>query len=279
VKKGDRIMKVRHPRFDFSEALPHWCPDLEFGATWNAASMMLPTLEPFLNRVMIKVRSEIKGTDTDSITLKEELATFVSQEGVHYKIHEAYNNVLLRHYPGLAKTEDRMKAYYANIQKTESMRFLTGFCESFEMVGPIYAKMWLDAFDEDNLLTNSQPVVVNMWKWHWAEEYEHRTSCYRAHKRYSTNYLYRLYILGHTMNVLKNFQYEMIDLMLEADRASMTEAQRKASIANQRRWGKVMTRKLMPPLLKGAMPFHSPVNMPAPDNYASYMSWFEAQYI
>jgi predicted metal-dependent hydrolase len=69
-------MKVRRPHFDFSDALPHWCPDLEFGTAWNAASMVLPTLEPFLNRVMIKARSEIKGADPASVALNRTLLLF-----------------------------------------------------------------------------------------------------------------------------------------------------------------------------------------------------------
>jgi predicted metal-dependent hydrolase len=272
-------MKVRRPHFDFSDALPHWCPDLEFGAAWNAASMILPILEPFLNRVMIKARSEINGADAASVALKEELAIFVSQEGVHYKIHDAYNAVLRRHYPDLAKTEAKMAAYFSKQLKAQSMRFLTGFCESFELVGPIYAKLWLDSFDADGLLSRSQPVVVDMWKWHWSEEYEHRTSCYRAHKQYSFNYPYRMYMLGYTLNVLKKFQYEMTDYMLEVDRAGMTPAQRQASIANERRWKNVTTRNMLPPLLSAALPFYSPVNMPEPENYRRYITRFESQYV
>ena len=148
-------MKVRTPHFDFSEALPQWCSDREFGATWNAASLLLPTLEPFLNRVIMRARSELKCTDASSLALKEELAVFVGQEGVHYKIHDQYNAILHKQYPGLAAYEEKMSQYYSSILKTESMRFLTGFCESFEMVGPIYAVIWLDNFDD--IFKNSQP--------------------------------------------------------------------------------------------------------------------------
>jgi uncharacterized protein len=167
-----------------------------------------------------------------------------------------------------------MASFYAHILKTRSMRYLTGFCEAFEMVGPILARFWLDAFNE--LLERSQPVVVNMWKWHWAEEYEHRTTCWRAYGRYSQSYPHRLYMLAHTQWVLKGFQYELIAHMLEADRASMTPAERRASIDNESRWKRVMVGKLVPPLLRGALPFHSPVHMAPPRNYAAFLAWFEA---
>lgn len=92
--QGLEIMKVRRPTLDFSEALPHWCVDPIFGAMWNASSMMLPTLEPFMNRVVSKVRKDLTGTDPDTMALKEELAVFISQEGNHYQIHESYNAIL-----------------------------------------------------------------------------------------------------------------------------------------------------------------------------------------
>lgn len=267
-------MKVRRPKFDFSDALPDWCIDREFGATWNASSMMLPTLEPFMNKVVMRVRNELDGEDARTEALKEELAIFVGQEGVHYQIHHDYNQVLIKRYPRLADFEEEMRSYYAGALKSKSMRWLTGFGQTFEMFGPIYACMWLDDFDD--ILERSQPVVVNMWKWHWAEEYEHRTSLFRAHNLYNSSYAYRMKILVETMRVLKDFQYRMLNYMLEMDRGHMSQPERRQSIANQKRWARVMGMKLLPPLTRAVLPFHSPEHMPEPRGYRGFMDWFES---
>lgn len=226
-----------------------------------------------MNRVVSKVRKDLTGTDPDTMALKEELAVFISQEGNHYQIHESYNAILKKHYPGLVPMEKAMADYYARIFKTKSMRFLTGFGETFEMFGPIYARIWLD--DYNDILVQSQPIIVNLWKWHWSEEYEHRTSLYRAHKLYNSSYFYRIYMMAYTMRVLKSFQYGMMNHMLEVDRQSMTEAERRESIKSQKRWTLAMSKKIAGPLLKGVIPFYSPIEMPEPKNYRGFITWFE----
>ena len=54
-------MRVRQPKFDFSNTRAHWAVSPEFAQLQNATSIIIPYLERFLNKVMGKARQAIDG--------------------------------------------------------------------------------------------------------------------------------------------------------------------------------------------------------------------------
>ena len=99
-------MQVRTPDIDFSQVAPIWAPaNPAFGHRYDAASILLPYLEPYLIRVMRDAKKLLqeKGLATD--TLSRDIDLFNKQEGQHYQLHTRYNDYLKSFYPGLEAFE------------------------------------------------------------------------------------------------------------------------------------------------------------------------------
>ena len=102
--RKDAKMKARNPRIDFKESLPHWSENREFAQMTNGGSVTLPYLEPYLNKVMALASKELDHRPD----LQADIATFMEQEGHHYRQHRLFNKVLTERYPALAPLERKM---------------------------------------------------------------------------------------------------------------------------------------------------------------------------
>jgi len=87
-------MKVRRPMIDFSATPVHWCQTAEFAQGMNAASLWIPHLERFLNRVLTKALTTLAPASPETPHLKAVSRTFIRQESNHYALHESFNTIL-----------------------------------------------------------------------------------------------------------------------------------------------------------------------------------------
>jgi len=184
-------MKVREIEIDFSQAKLHWTPeDPEFAQFWNATSTFLPYLEPFLNRT---VRAGIDLLPPEATELRDDCRTFIAQEGRHYRNHEKLNAFLRASgYDGLARHEAKMKADYDYFWNKKGHKYCMGYAEGFETLGPIIACFFLESARELDKASVDDPTA-DLWRWHLAEEYEHRhVANYQFHAIYKS-YWYRLW--------------------------------------------------------------------------------------
>lgn len=250
-------MKARTPNFDFSASLPHWNPSIEFSQSQNGGSLILPALEPFLNKVMARARKELTGADPGTVQLKADITTFIRQESNHYTLHGRYNQRLYDHYDGL---EEIVAEYAAELDRFLAERpldFLLAYCDAFETVGPVYADVWMEHLDD--LLAGSTGGVDLLWKWHWCEEYEHRCVVFDTFKQlYGNRWLYRMKMLAFTLGHIRSFAERGAKLMLRADRAAMTPDEKAASRERARLVSRTMARRLLPRLVPAVMPFYHP---------------------
>lgn len=245
-------MKVRNPKIEFSESLPHWSDNREFAQITNGGSMALPYLEPYLNKIMLMARAKLDHNSQ----LQADIMTFVGQEGHHYRQHKLYNRVLVNRYPALADYERHMKAEYDRLLSSKSFKFNCAYCEGFESGGLIAAQFFFEEIDD--LLRNADPKVVRLWKWHYAEEYEHKTVCYDVYKDLFGGYFYRLYGLFYAMRHLGGLTRGASRILLEADRETMTPEERAVSVKREK---KFMTRQflfMLPRIVKILSPFYDP---------------------
>src|SRR3546814_7755941 len=70
-----------------------------------------------------------------------------------------------------------------------------------------------------------------MWRWHLAEEFEHRTVCFDVYEELSglnpvSRYFYRLYGYFYAIIHLGRFQSMVAKKLIEHDRATMTPEER-----------------------------------------------------
>jgi predicted metal-dependent hydrolase len=190
-------MLARRAPIDFEAANPLWTPAHPgFGHALNGGSSLLPYLEPYLIKVMKQARERIPAERRE---LHADLAVFIQQEANHYTTHARYNAVLRRHYTGLEAFEAKIHDDFERLLTKRSLRFNLAYSEGFECLGAIQAEVFFER--SDALLAGADPAVTDLWRWHLAEEFEHRTVCHDVSRALAGGYFYRvaifLYVLFH----------------------------------------------------------------------------------
>ena len=280
-------MKVRKPDFQFEHALPHWSWHREFAQANNAASTTLPQLEPYLNRVMRKAKEALPA---EHETLIGEIEVFIRQEANHYQQHQRYNETLYRAgYPSLREFEAKLKADYEFFLNEKSLRFNVAYAEGFESLGIIYAAFFFEQIDD--LLEGADPQVATLWKWHFAEEFEHRTVCYDVYKtlfgkkwfgkigsgkKGFGGYWYRIYGLLYAIWHLGSYGKHATDYLLAVDRLDMTDAELCISRTREASYQWRLISFLLPRVLRIFSPFYNPRQRTAPRGAEQLLASIEA---
>lgn len=221
-------MKVRRPNLKFLTSLPHWATNRAFAHAYNAASTTLPHLEPYLNLVMGRARDAMPP---ERQALKDQIALFIAQESNHYRLHRRYNEVLHRRYPGVLAFEAKLQAEYDDWLANRPLKFNVAYSEGFECLGIIYTEFFFEQIDD--LLAGADPEVVQLWRWHLAEEFEHRTVCYDVYKALfgswpGGGWLYRLYGFAYAFLHLGAYGNAVAAHLRGEDSRTMSPAERKA---------------------------------------------------
>lgn len=218
-------MQVRKPSIEFGQSLPHWSWHREFAQAFNAASTTLPHLEPYLNRVVRQLRDRLPRENT---ALIDSAQVFMQQEANHYKLHQRYNETLYRAgYGGLRELEAKLQADYDDFLANRSLRFNIAYAEGFESLGIIYAEFFFERIDD--LLAGADADVATLWKWHLAEEFEHRNVCNDLYHALFGGYWYRIYGLLYAFVHLGAYGQRATAYLLGVDREGMSSGERRAS--------------------------------------------------
>jgi hypothetical protein len=181
-------VKVRRPTFDFTDISPVWADDASAVHSLNAQGIVPAYIEPFLIKVMRRAKMELDPVM--HADLIGDLEIFSRQEAQHYQFHAALNKWVRENgYEGMEAYERSYEAEYDEMLASRSLRWLVAYCEGFESMGLLAASWFVDGGFESEL-PNADPRPIALWKWHLAEEYEHRTVVFRVLKAlYGTNRL------------------------------------------------------------------------------------------
>jgi uncharacterized protein len=255
----------RNPRITFENALPHWAPNQPFAQITNAGSTSLPAVETYLNRVMARAAREIADP-----ALKQDIALFSAQEGNHYRQHRQFNRLLYPRYPGLQVLESELAFDYEAMLVTESLLANAAYCEGFECLGIIHAEFFFERIGD--LLADADERLVRLWKWHLAEEFEHRTVCFDVHRALKGRYISRIRGFLRAVRHLGRYGRRVSDYLLSVDRASMTSAQRRHSRHLERRYRARMLCFALPRLLYVLSPRYDPRRKRAPRGATELLS-------
>jgi predicted metal-dependent hydrolase len=264
-------MKVRKPPLDFSNVPIFWSHNREFAQRWNAGSLVPAYLEPFL----VKVLNESRPLLPASGPLKEDVDVFVRQEMEHCKLHIRFNRRFGEFgYDGVKPLENAFAADFDNWMKTKSLRFRLAYCEGFEAMSAISVSAIFEESDE--FLEGADPQVVDLWKWHLAEEYEHRAVMHDVfHTLYGRNpltcYFWRIYGLVFAIAHIGKFANRASAVLLEKDREGLSAKDLALSLERERKAKSALTRPALPTLLKIISPFYKPSLRPAPRGVEAYL--------
>lgn len=251
-------MKVRVPHWDFSKIRAHWAPVPEFAQSYNAFSIVPAHIEPYLMKVMRRAKDVL---DPKHVKLHEDIAIFNKQEMEHCKNHVAFNRALYdQGYEGLKEVEKPYQQDYVHFLKDKSLRFNVAYCEGFEAMGSTAAQVIFEDLDE--YLEGADSEALELWKWHLAEEFEHREVCFQVYKTLYGNgpfaYLYRVAIFLFAAKHIHGYTAKAQEYLLGVDRAKMTEEERQASIAREKAIAKKVGSASKKHLLKVLSPFYDP---------------------
>ena len=261
-------MKVRYPKWDFSQTPPHWAPHIEYVQGRNAASTIPSYVEPYLVKIMIQARQALAAKDSP---LDRDLVVFIKQEGQHCKQHDAFNKQLhAAGYDGLHAFEAELEATYEDWLVNKSLKFNCAYAEGFEALGSGIAEVVFSGKLKEFEAPEPNPGS-ELWRWHLAEEFEHRSVAFDvyqtlfARRNPIAGYFYRLYGFYYAIKHLGSYATRVTQYLLSVDRSRMTPAELEASIARERRFKSVYAKAILPKMLMVLSPFYNPgMKVPPP---------------
>ena len=228
-------MRVRYPQFDFDSVPPHWCDNPEQAQVINAGNIIPAYIEPFLIRVMRKAKAQLDPVA--DAELLADIDIFNKQEGQHLKAHGALMTMLRENgYEDMRAIEDAYAADYERFLAEKSLPWLLAYCEGFEAFGSTAAEKWVDGIVAGGI-AGAHPVVVELFRWHLAEEYEHRTVSNRLYERLGSRggpvvaYFRRLFGVFYAAKHMMGYAKELEQFLIAKDREQMSADERAASEA------------------------------------------------
>jgi predicted metal-dependent hydrolase len=267
-------IKVRSPEFDFTDVEVVWGPNAEAVIGLDAGSPIITPIEIFLVKVMRMAKAQLDPV-ADAELIRD-IDLFNRQEVRHYKTHAAFNKAIREWCPAVVPLEtaysDEMDAFVAE----KPLRWLLGYCEGFEAIGGLVAPDWVDGWNQE-LAGSFSSTVAQMFRWHLAEEYEHRTVVYRLYHRLfgepaDEAHEFRVEMFGVSTSHFFGFIDQVRQAMLERYREGMTPEELAASEAREAEVAEVQRVHFEQRVQPVFAPSYDPAGNPAPENLEEVLS-------
>lgn len=263
-------MQVRYPKFDFSDLSPHWHTNTELAQWINAGNIIPAYIEPFLIKVMRKARTQLDPVA--DAQLIADIDIFNKQEAQHMKVHGAMMTVVRDNgYADMKPIEAAYQADYDRWLEEKPLGWLLAYCEGFEAFGSTAAESWIDGQMEGQI-PGADPRVVEMFRWHLAEEYEHRTVANRVYRRLGSSggpvraYVRRLRGVYIAATHMLGYAEQLAAYLIATDQEGMTAQQRAESDARFTQAKKVQAAPSKTNLLRILSPWYDPAKTAQPRN-------------
>ncbi|MGO9060526.1 MAG: metal-dependent hydrolase [Candidatus Binataceae bacterium] len=265
-------MKVRKPHYDYTSSLPRWCKAYpEYSHVINVASLMLPYLEPYLNTVMRRAQAQLGP----SHPLNADISLFCKQEAAHYLNHGEYNDALRKAgYPRLPEFEEQFRKHFDRLLNEKSLRYNCAYSLAFESIGPVYAEWWFGGADD--IMQDADPSVVALWRWHLAEEFEHRNVAYDVYQSLFGGYFYRIYAQYEFMRDLRVLTRGAVKYLLTEDSRQMNAEEQNQS---RQRFAEIRKREssfITKRLMRVLSPVYTPHTLREPKGIAELLAKVDA---
>ncbi|MFC4294693.1 metal-dependent hydrolase [Novosphingobium tardum] len=273
-------LTVRYPNIDYSRVRAHWAPSRAFSHHRNATSFIPTPIEPWLIRILQRARPLIPVSET---RLLKDMDDFIGQESQHFRQHRLFNRALVAQgYPGLADIEKELEDDLEQLLQNRSLKFLLAYADGFESLGAVAGWVWFEK--SATWLEGADPDLADLWKWHMAEEFEHRHVCFEIyHAIYGrgwwnaiwNGYFYRVYgFLFAVRHLNQGYMERMYEYLAETDRAGMMADERAAFAQDEKRFRRFLLRTALP-LLANFLPWYNPSRKRTPRGLTEYLRRFE----
>jgi uncharacterized protein len=135
-------------------------------AFFNNLSIFFPAGERFFIASVKAYRDELVDPK-----LSAEARAFYAQEGIHSREHVRYNDMLRAQGYPVDAMEARVARILERVTRQNSRRLRLGVTCALEHFTALMADMLLG---DPRLLAGADPVMAKLWRWHAAEENEHK---------------------------------------------------------------------------------------------------------
>jgi|HubBroStandDraft_2_1064218.scaffolds.fasta_scaffold04374_2 predicted metal-dependent hydrolase len=173
---------VRNLRFDLATGIPrHWHGGRKSVTSFfDSLSVFFPAGERFFVASVRAYQNDIKDD-----ALRQEVRTFCAQEGIHSREHENYNERLKREGYPVDAMEQRVEASLKRLTKNGSKELHLAVTCALEHFTALMGHLLLG---NPALLEGAHPEMAAMWRWHAAEENEHKCLPYDVYKAVGGRY-------------------------------------------------------------------------------------------
>jgi predicted metal-dependent hydrolase len=192
-------LTVRRLGVDLSQGFSrHWNGgDAFLTAYCNALSMSFPVGEQFF---VDSVKAALKALpDTpENAALHETAKGFIGQEATHRRLHSLYNDHLLNqglHNAWEPRTVKRIAQAHQDFFSKSDKPYLhmLAVTAAFEHYTAIFGDLTLEDLDgPGDLFAKAEEPLKTLWRWHAAEESEHKTVAFDLYQRLGGNHAWRL---------------------------------------------------------------------------------------
>jgi predicted metal-dependent hydrolase len=178
--------QVRNLRFATSDAVPrHWHGGRRsVTAFFDNLSVFFPVGERFFMRSVRAYQEEL-GDEA----LLAAVRAFCGQEGIHGREHERYNEALAeRGYP-VAAMEERVRRLLAGVKRVVPPRLQLAATCALEHFTALMGESLLT---DPRMLEGAHPTMAALWRWHAAEENEHKAVAFDVFEAVGGTYAERV---------------------------------------------------------------------------------------
>jgi predicted metal-dependent hydrolase len=180
-------LTVRKLTFDFTGDVPfQWQPDNPRLATSvNAASFFAVGFERYVVKAMRDAMPLIKDPD-----VFQEAKSFLGQEAQHGIAHKLHVDSMIRLYPNLKYTYEKVCQLFDKLYENKSMKFRLAYVANMESA--FQPVIHFTIGNRETLFSKGDKRISSLFLWHAIEEAEHRGSASMIYDHLVKSRWYRL---------------------------------------------------------------------------------------
>ncbi|MBL1078328.1 metal-dependent hydrolase [Nocardia sp. 2] len=171
-----------------------------FSSMANAVSFLAIGFEKMIVKMILQTKPLISDPEVAA-----EADAFMRQEGQHSAAHRQHVKGLIRAYPGLQETLDKVIAEFDHLTARTSLDYRLAYTADLEATFTPVFKLMLD--NHATLFKPGDDRVASLFIWHFVEEVEHRSSALIIFDSVVGSDLYRMRvapsIFRHVLKVIR----------------------------------------------------------------------------
>ncbi len=189
MQQTTHSIEVRNFRFNLGTDVPAQWHSAGRGTTlfFNNLSSLFPEGERFFIR---SVRAHLDHVEDPQ--LRRDVRLFCGQEAMHGREHERMNAMLAGHGYPIDTLEKRVKGLLALVYKTLPKRWSLAATCALEHYTALLADLILQ---DPAILEGAHPEMAKLWRWHAAEEAEHKAVAFDVYVAAGGNTVERGFVM------------------------------------------------------------------------------------